>query len=569
MKKRRLLFSFCSIFLVLGFLLIPPACCEVTTTTEGGRAVFGLLDLMGSPNPFNTAGADDTVVMSRIYEPLVILDEAGVVLPGIAESWTWSEADLTWTFTIRDAEWSDGQPVTADDVKYSLDKCWELDTASGADAKPMLAATDPVTVVDASTVKIKLADPPIATFLSNMNGPYIVPKHIWEDVEDTLEYANTNPVGSGPFLWEEYVEQQYVLMSANPNYWGGAPHIDELLFKVYGTSDALNLALIAGEVDMCAVDQYSAVPQLLLNQKIKIVLDSPSNYWSFIYPNHRFEPNNLPAFRRAVDLAIDKEQIVDFAVFGYGAIPTQVPMVPESMINPDTTWPGLDYETDAERIAAANDMLDAIPLMSDMPADPPDGWVRTYDGEPVSFTLNHQSTPDRVRTAEIIHNSLAEVGIEMNLEVMGTGAMVAMLFFGEDFENWEWAIFGHGASPGWDGIVQEYANPSYNVWYDAPAVGWGDDGEGGGTASALAAQAKIRAVQLETDPDDQLALAYEAQELFAAELPVLLGHQASLVFAYSTENFTNWAPVGLFDGYGSSGWLATNPNLISITPVEE
>ncbi|MCK5428058.1 MAG: hypothetical protein KAI94_01230, partial [Anaerolineales bacterium] len=82
-------------------------------------------------------------------------------------------------------------------------------------------------------------------------------------------------------------------------------------------------------------------------------------------------------------------------------------------------------------------------------------------------------------------------------------------------------------------------------------------------------QAAIRAVQLETDADDQLTLAYEAQVLYAAELPVILGHQANLVFAYSTENFTDWAPVGLFDGYGSSGWLATNPNLISITPVAE
>jgi ABC-type transport system substrate-binding protein len=320
---------------------------------------------------------------------------------------------------------------------------------------------------------------------------------------------------------------------------------------------------------MCSVEQYSQVPQLLQNLNIKIVIDAPSNYWSFIYPNHRVEPNDIPAFRKAVDLAIDKQQIIDFSVAGYGSIPSQTPMVPEALINPDTDWPGLDYETDAERIAAANDMLDAIPLMSDMPADPPDGWVRSYDGEDLVFQLDHQSTPERVRTAEIIKNSLAEVGITMNLNVMGTGAMVAMLFFGEDFENWEWALFGHGASPGWDGLVQEYANPNYNVWYDAPAVGWGDDGEGGGTTSALAAQDAIRAVQLETDPEDQLALAYTAQELYAAEMPVLLGHQANLLYAYNKTNFTNWAPVGHYDGYGSSGWLASNPNLISIMPVAE
>ncbi len=566
MKKRRLLFSFCSIFLVLGFLLIPPACCEVGTTT-GGRAVYGVLELMSSPNPFNTAGAVDSIVMSRVYEPLVIVHDDGSILPGLAESWTYDEAEATYTFTLRDAEWSDGQPVTAADVKYSLDKCWELDTASGADAKP-LVAEDPVTVIDDSTVEIELAET-IGTFLSNMNGPYIVPKHIWEDIDDTLEYANANPVGSGPFLWEEYVENQYVLMSANPNYWGGAPHIDELLFKLYGSAEAMILALKANEVDMCSVEQYSQVPQLLLNPDIKIVLDAPSNYWSFIYPNHRVEPNHIPAFRKAVDLAIDKQQIIDFSVAGYGSIPSQTPMVPEALLNPDTDWPGLDYETDAERIAAANDMLDSIPLMSDMPADPPDGWVRTYDGEDLVFQLDHQSTPERVRTAEIIKNSLAEVGITMNLNVMGTGAMVAMLFFGEDFENWEWALFGHGASPGWDGLVQEYANPNYNVWYDAPAVGWGDDGEGGGTTTALAAQDAIRAVQLETDPEDQLALAYTAQELYAAEMPVLLGHQANLIFAYNKANFTNWAPVGHFDGYGSSGMLASNPNLISIMPVAE
>ena len=117
--------------------------------------------------------------------------------------------------------------------------------------------------------------------------------------------------------------------------------------------------------------------------------------------------------------------------------------------------------------------------------------------------------------------------------------------------------------------MQEYANPSYNVWYDSSAVGWGDDGEGGGTTTALAAQDAIQAVQLETDPAEQLDLAHTAQELYAAEMPVLLGHQANLVYAYTEANFTNWAPVGHYDGYGSSGWLATNPNLISIMPVPE
>lgn len=567
MNMKRLLLSCWSVFLVLCFLLVPLAGCTVTTTTAGGRAVFGLTDLMGSPNPFNTAGADDTVVMSRIYEPLVIITDDGEIIPGLAESWEWNESDLTWTFHLREATWSDGEPVTAADVKFSLDAHWELDTTGGADAKPMVV-DDPVTIVDDSTIEIEL-NQAIGTFMSNMNGAYIVPKHLWEDVDDILGYINANPVGSGPFLWETYVEQTYVLMTANENYWGGAPNIDELLFKVYGSDESLVLALKAGEIDMCEVGQYTSVAQLLQNPDIEIVIDAPSNYWTFIYPNHRVEPNNLPAFRKAVDLAINKQQIIDFSVAGYGSIPPQIPMVPEMFVNLDILWPGLDYATDEARIVAANAMLDGITGMSQTPDPIPEGWVRTYNGTPLEFQFDHQSTAERVRTAEIIKTSLAEVGIKMNLHVMGTGAMVAMLFFGGDFDNWEWALFGHGAAPGWDGLVQEYANSSYNVWYDSSSIGWGNDGEGGGTAAALAVQAKIREVQLETDADEQMALAYDAQELFAAELPVILGHQANLVYGYSTKNFTNWNPVGLYDGYGSSGWLATNPNLISITKVAE
>jgi len=567
------------------------ASADATFVTDDPVVVTaGVIFLMDTQSPLFVNGTADTTILSRVYEPLVVNTGDGTAEPWLASSWSWDEATLTYTMNIDpDAMWSDGQPVTATDVKYSWDTAWEFDTPGGADTKAFMPQTvadvvddDAVTIVDASTVTFTLSEPN-ATFLNDMSGVYIIPEHIWTPIEvaqaaktpaETIEtYVNENPVGSGPFLWEQYTEQSHVLLKRDPDYWGGPMNevakIDEVVFKLYGTDEAMLLALQSGEIDIVNdISLYSQIPNMVGDSNITVGIDDSANFFNFLYMNLRVEPINELAVRQAIDLAIDKEDLIAFAQQGYGSISPLVPLVPAPLVSDDVVWPGVG-ETDEDRIADANDLLDGVTGMSDIGEF--SAGVRTYDPPGVDpafdlvFTLYTEGTPIGVTNGDIISENLAEIGITLNVEVMGTWPMVQMLFFGESFDLWSFAVFGHGATPGIQGLVQEFGADPWNVWYDSGGIGWGELGpEGNSGPAALAAQAKLREVRREAVPAEFATLVEEAQILFAADLPIVVLYQAKLAYAYRIDTLTGWNPYDLFDGFGSSGFLCSNPNLISL-----
>jgi len=464
-----------------------------------------------------------------------------------------------------DAKWSDGKPVTADDVKFSFDTQYEDDFAAGGDSKEFVES---ITVVDSKTVDIEVNEF-VSAFLDFLNSVYIVPKHIWENIADIETEANLAPVGSGPWLWDEYVAQSHVSFKKNPNYWGGTVNVDELVLKIYGSQELALLALKTGAVDMVpVVELYSYVPQLLQSVDVKVGIDTDSNSYGFLYVDHREAPNNITAFRHAVSMAIDRQEIVDFALFGYGSIPRMAPLVPEAIASDNVDWPGKDM-TDAARITAANTALDAIPLMSDKPADPPEDWTRTYDGEPLNIEMHVVNRPSDVQQAEIIQENMAEIGITISIKLIGFGPMMGMMF-GGGWDDWSWSTASHGAGGSTlDGLAQEFGADPYNVWYDAASLGWGEDGAGGGTTEARAVQADLRQSRREDDATALAALVEQVQVDFAAELPIITLTQGVSIYAYRLDKFTGWNPDDELDGLGGSGHLLSRPNILSLTPIEQ
>ena len=170
------------------------------------------------------------------------------VTPGLAESWKISDDGLTVTYTLREGlKWSDGQPLTAEDVAYTInrsrDEEWinHVSTTANLDAK----ALDDRTVEVTSSVP----DPKLPVM-----DVYIVPKHIYEkyDKEAVYEYDGQDGVGSGPFTVTEVKKGEFVRMAQNPNWHGKKPAMDEVIFRIYANSEAQYQALKTGELD--AVD---------------------------------------------------------------------------------------------------------------------------------------------------------------------------------------------------------------------------------------------------------------------------------------------------------------------------
>src|SRR6478735_3550678 len=183
-----------------------------------------------------------------MYENLVQnSDVDGSPTKGLADHWDVSDGGKTWTFTLQDdLEWSDGEPITSADVKYTFDQMMDVPELSVANGN-LVTNYDSVEAPDDKTVVINLKE-------SQAPNPAIeipiVPEHIWSEISNPAEYANDKDVvGSGPFLLESYKANQFITLKANPTFWDGAPKIDKIQYVYYTNSDAQVQALRSGDVD--------------------------------------------------------------------------------------------------------------------------------------------------------------------------------------------------------------------------------------------------------------------------------------------------------------------------------
>jgi peptide/nickel transport system substrate-binding protein len=253
--------------------------------------------------------------------------------PALAESWDTSDDGLTWTFHMRDGvKWSDGQPLTAADVAYTYNRVL-TGKVEGNNWESYLNNVSSVTAPDATTVVLQLSKP--NAVLPLLPIP-IVPEHIWKDVDSksVKNYANepTNGqpvVGSGPFrLVEGTAGGSTFRFETNPDYWGGAPHVDQVVYQVYKAKDPAVQALIKGEVDFVEditplqVKSLQDQPGITAHEGVSPLFEEIGFNTGAVdtdtgKPIGDGNPALLdPKFRHALGYAVDTEQIVKTAYQG-------------------------------------------------------------------------------------------------------------------------------------------------------------------------------------------------------------------------------------------------------------
>ena len=208
-------------------------------------ATSGYVD---SFNPFTSIYLLPTNLIRYMYENLVQNDQQdGSLTKGLADSWTTENDGKTWIFTLQDGlTWSDGEPITAADVVYTYEQMMTVPELSVANGN-LVTNFEKVTAEDHKTVVIDLKTPQAPNPGSEIP---IVPKHVWEKIADPATFANDSDiVGSGSFLLDSYSANQSITLTANPDFWRGAPKIDRIQYVYYTNSDAQVQALRAGEVD--------------------------------------------------------------------------------------------------------------------------------------------------------------------------------------------------------------------------------------------------------------------------------------------------------------------------------
>lgn len=235
-------------------------------------------------------------------------------IPGLAESWKGSADGKTWTYTMRaNQKWSDGQPLTAEDVAYTINRAKKEEWLNYTSVVANLTAkaTDDRTLVVTSSV----ADPKLPTL-----DMYVLPKHIWEkqDAKAITKYAALDGVGSGPFTLEKFEKGQFARFKANPYYYGGKPAVDRVVLRDFDNPDAMVAALKRGEIDAAEDIPGTAFHQLQKDPSVVTVAGYQGAMNEFAINGGDGLKKPHPALldlrvRQAIAHAIDKKTLVDRA----------------------------------------------------------------------------------------------------------------------------------------------------------------------------------------------------------------------------------------------------------------
>ena len=247
---------------LVGSMAAAPAQAETTEAADDSKvlriATDGFID---SFNPFTSFYLMPTNTFKYMYENLVGNSaEDTQVSEGLATEWDTDSEGKVWTYKIRpDMKWSDGEPLTAEDVSWTYNQMMEKEELSVANGA-LVENFDKVETPDDQTVVITLKDPQ-----ANNPGQEIpvVPEHIWSKVDKPGEFKNDEKtVGSGPFQLESYEANKSVTLKANPNFWRGEPKLEEIQYRYYTNSDAQVQAIRSGEVDFITgltPEQFKAI----------------------------------------------------------------------------------------------------------------------------------------------------------------------------------------------------------------------------------------------------------------------------------------------------------------------
>ena len=268
-------------------------------------------------DPIKTAQNVDFWVFMNVYDVLVRVDRSGTELqPGLAESWEISDDGLTYTFTMREASFSDGTPITARDAAFTLLRIRDDEESLWSDSYAVIdtaEATDDRTLV----VTLKSASAPFLSTLA-MPGASVVSQAGLESM-GAEAYAE-NPVASGAFTVKEWRRGDRVILEKNPNFWeADRVDLDGVEWISVPDDNTRMLAVQAGEMDAAIFVPFSRVAMLQQDPELTVHLE-PSTREDHLLLNHEHPPLDDVEVRRALDMAIDKQAIVDTVTFALGQV---------------------------------------------------------------------------------------------------------------------------------------------------------------------------------------------------------------------------------------------------------
>lgn len=299
---------------------------------RGGTIVIGTLGEAQTINPLLTNESEGQWRARMLFDEFLKLDlETLEPVPNIAKEWK-VEGDTTYTFTLQDGvTFSDGTPLTADDIAFTLHAILKKETASpfvprfigiqGAEEynKGQADTISGIEVIDEKTIKITLKEPN-AAFLANLRWLRPLPKHLLEGKSLTDDPFFQQPVGAGPFIFKSWNIGGDFVAERNPHYWQqGLPYLDGFTHRTIADSQSLVIALETGDIEASMYAQPTLADQLRARENLVVLVRPPGvdiNGWNFGEKN--VEALADPRVRRAIAMAIDVDRFANDFLLGLG-----------------------------------------------------------------------------------------------------------------------------------------------------------------------------------------------------------------------------------------------------------
>lgn len=511
---------------------------------QGGVYTEGLVGSLGRLNPLldwnNSADRD---VNSLLFSGLFRFDERGLPQPELAQAWGMAPDGTVYNFTIRpNAVWHDGEPVTSDDVIFTIEMMKSAGSLYPQDIKDLWEKIE-VSKLDEKTFKLTLPEPYVP-FIDYLTFG-VLPKHLLESVSpDEMEKAdfNINPVGSGPYKFDHLLVESGqitgVVLTVSTNYYGTPPFIEQVVFRYYPTSAAAFDAYQQG--DVLSVSQIT--PEML-----SAALEEPNlSVYTSRLPQISFVLFNLNkpevAFlqdakvRHALMLGLNRPYIINTFLQGQAVI-TDGPILPGSWAYHDGIE-HFEYNPD-EAINVLKSEGYVIPAEG--------GDVRAKEGNPLVFTMLHPDDTLHTQIAQAIREEWAVIGVRLDLQAVPYDQLAADFLASHDFQA---ALI--------DLNLSRTPDPDpYPFWHQAEATGGQNYSQWDNRpASEYLEQARVTA-----DYTLRTRLYRNFQVVFAKELPAL--PLFAPVYSYGVDSQVEGVQVPSL--YDPSDRLATFANWYLLT----
>jgi peptide/nickel transport system substrate-binding protein len=485
-----------SLMAISMLALLATACGRPAASTPAvvHRGEFRVL-IPARPTSLNPNLALDEVagVLGRsLFNQLITLNETGRLLPELAESWTVSPDGLRYTFKLRrGVRWHDGAALTSADVRWTLETAARDGFAGTGALAPVasIATPDDLTVV----ITLKHAWAPFATDLAGP-GLSILPEHVYEGADWRNHPANHRPVGTGPFRFARWANDDTLVLDANDQYFRGGPYVERLIFEAV-SADHITDKLTSGEADYSVtrpILDWSQPPPVPL-----AIRTLPTSARLYVAMNLRRSPFGDVRVRRALASAVDRLEIVSDALGGVGA-----PAV--GWYTPDVEWAyNHSARVPAFDLDEARRLLDAAGL-------------RMKGGERFRASIVAPNTSPMREVADLLRQQFAAIGVTLTVERVSPGEWPARTVGRHDFDL---TIVSGGQGPDPDQLRRRFLAATDTGAY----IGYADSD----FAEAVERGARV------VDVAARAEAYHRAQEILARDVPFIPLAESAKIIVYN------------------------------------